>query len=70
MTFESASFIIGLGTLGPGIAIGLIGAAALLAMARNPQNAERIQLTMFVAFAFAEAIAIYGLVMALIIHFV
>ena len=69
MTNPSA-FAIGLGTIGPGIAIGLIGAAALLATARNPQVSDTIRTTMIIAIAFAEAIAIYALVIALILRFV
>jgi F-type H+-transporting ATPase subunit c len=65
-----SAFAIGLGTLGPGIAIGLIGAAALLAIARNPQSSDNIRTTMIIAIAFAEAIAIYALVIALILRFV
>lgn len=59
-----------IGTIGPALAIGLIGAAALIAMARNPQNSDRIQIAMVIAIAFAEAIAIYALVVALILKFV
>ncbi len=59
-----------IGTIGPALAIGIIGAAALLGMARNPQNSERIQIAMIIAIAFAEAIAIYALVVALILKFV
>lgn len=59
-----------IGTIGPAIAIGLIGASALIGMARNPENSDKIQLTMIIAIAFAEAIAIYALVVALILKFV
>jgi len=59
-----------IGTIGPALAIGLIGAAALFALARNPENSERIQVSMIIAIAFAEAIAIYALVVALILKFV
>lgn len=64
------AFVMGIGSIGPGIAIGMIGMAALLAMARNPENSDRIQLTMIIAIAFAEAVAIYSLVVALIMKFV
>ncbi len=67
---DSSSFAIGIGSIGPAIAIGLIGAASVLAMARNPEIADKIQITMIVAIAFAEAIAIYALVVALILKFV
>lgn len=59
-----------IGTIGPALAIGFIGAAAVMAMARNPGNSERIQIAMIIAIAFAEAIAIYALVIALILKFV
>lgn len=65
-----SAFIMGLGMLGPALAIGFIGAAALLSMARNPQISDRLQVTMIIGFAFAEAIAIYALVFALILKFV
>jgi len=60
---------IGLGVLGPGIGIGLIGAAALSGIARNPEATSKIQTNMILAIAFAEALAIYALVIALIIKF-
>lgn len=61
---------IGVGAIGPAIAIGLIGAAALNAIGRNPEASGKIQTNMILGFAFAEAIAIYALVIALIIKFV
>lgn len=60
----------GIGAIGPALAIGIIGAAALIAMARNPENSEKIQVAMVIAIAFAEAIAIYALVVALVLKFV
>jgi F-type H+-transporting ATPase subunit c len=58
------------GALGPGIAIGMIGAKGLDAIGRNPEASGKIQTSMIVAIAFAEAIAIYALVIGLIIKFV
>jgi F-type H+-transporting ATPase subunit c len=54
----------------PALAIGLIGQAGLSAMGRNPEAAGTIQTAMILAIAFAEAIAIYSLVVALVIKFV
>ncbi len=59
-----------IGTITPALAIGIIGAAGLIGMARNPQVADKIQISMIIAIAFAEAIAIYALVIALILKFV
>lgn len=70
MFANPSAFAIAVGTIAPALAIGAIGAAGLLAMARNPANSERIQLAMIIAIAFAEAIAIYALVVALILKFV
>jgi len=68
------SFAIGLtiavGAFFPSIAIGRIGAHALDAIGRNPEASNKIQTAMILAIAFAEAIAIYALVVALIIKFV
>lgn len=66
----AAAIAIGLGALGPGIGIGIIGGNAMEAMGRNPEAAGKIQVNMILAIAFAEAIAIYALVVALIIRFV
>lgn len=60
----------GFGALGPGIGIGLIGAKAMEALGRNPEAETGIRTNMILAIAFAEAVAIYVLVVALIIKFV
>lgn len=59
-----------LGTMTPAIAIAIIGATALRSIGRNPEAASKIQTAMILAIAFAEAIAIYSLVIALVIKFV
>jgi F-type H+-transporting ATPase subunit c len=58
-----------IGGLGPAIGIGMIGAKAVEAIGRNQEAASKIQTNMILAIAFAEAIAIYSLVIALIIKF-
>lgn len=55
---------IGVGSLGPGLAIGLIGAKAMEAIGRNPEATGKILVPMLLVSAFAEAIAIYALVIA------
>ncbi len=60
----------GLGAIGPGIGIGMIGSKAAEAIGRNPEAQGPIQTNMILAIAFAEAVAIYALVVALIIKFV
>ena len=64
------AIVMGLGTIGPGIGIGLLAGKAMEAIGRNPEATPKIQTNMILAIAFAEAIAIYALVIALIIKFV
>jgi F-type H+-transporting ATPase subunit c len=61
---------IAIGAIGPAIAIGMIGAKSVDAIGRNPEAADKVQAAMILTVAFAEAIAIYALVIALIIKFV
>lgn len=65
-----AGLAIGLGGIGPGIGIGLLVMGALQAIGRNPEAAPEIRTNMVLGIAFAEAIAIYGLVVALVLKFV
>ncbi len=60
---------IGAGAIGPGIGIGLIGLGAMQAIGRNPETENKIRTNMILAIAFAEAVAIYALVIALILKF-
>jgi len=66
----AAGLAIGLGAIGPGIGIGILALGALQAIGRNPEAAGQIQTNMFIGIAFAEAVAIYALVVALILLFV
>jgi len=67
--FATAAVIIG-GTMMPAVAIGMIGSKGLDAIGRNPEAASSVQTSMILAIAFAEAVAINALVVALIIKFV
>lgn len=66
----AAGATIAIGVIAPAFAIGLIGSKGLEAIGRNPEAAGKIQGPMVLAIAFAEAIAIYALVIALIVKFV
>ena len=61
---------IGLGLIGPGIGIGILGAAAMNAIGRNPEARGAIQTNMILAIAFAEALGIYALIAAIMLGFV
>ncbi len=66
----AVAFAMGIGAIGPGIGMGLLFAAGLQAIGRNPEATSKIQTNMILGAAFAEAIAIYALVIALILKFV
>ena len=59
-----------MGAIGPGIGVGLLVMGALQAMGRNPEAAGEIRTNMILGIVFAEAIAIYALVIALLLLFV
>lgn len=65
----ATALAIGLGVLGPGIAIGLIGGKAVEALGRNPEAESTIRNTMIMAIVFAESLAIFALVIAFILRF-
>lgn len=64
------ALVMGIGSIGPAIAIGMMAAKGLEAIGRNPEASGKIQTNMILGIAFAEAIAIYALVVALILKFV
>ena len=59
-----SALAIGLGSIGPALGIGLIGSKAMEAIGRNPDASTKILPAMLLGMAFAEAIAIYALVIA------
>lgn len=65
----SIALTIALGVIFPAYAVGKIGVAALEAIGRNPEAEGGVRTTMILAIAFAEAISIYVLVVALILKF-
>lgn len=62
--------VMAIGAMVPAVAIGWIGSKAVDAIGRNPEAASKVQTMAILAIAFAEAVAIYALVIALIIKFV
>ena len=65
-----AGIAAGLGMLGPGIGIGILGAGAMNALGRNPEARGPILTNMILAIAFAEALGIYALIVAVILAMV
>ena len=57
----------GIAVIGAGIGIGIIGTAAMEAMARQPEMHGKIQTSALILAAFVEAVALFGVVAALIV---
>lgn len=70
VTQVASAVTIALGAIFPAFSIGWIGSKAMEAIGRNPEAAGSILTNMILVVAFAEAIAIYALVVALAIKFV
>jgi F-type H+-transporting ATPase subunit c len=70
MKYLGAGLAMGLGSFGPALAIGNLVGRAMDALGRNPEAQPVIQTNMILGLAFAEAIAIYALVTAVMIGFV
>jgi F-type H+-transporting ATPase subunit c len=68
-TIIGAAFAVGLGAIGPALAEGRAVAAAMDAIARQPEAANTISRTLFVGLAMIETMAIYCLVIALLLLF-
>jgi F-type H+-transporting ATPase subunit c len=66
----AAGIAMGIGSIGPGLAIGNLVGKALEGIARQPEAAGKIQTAMFIGIAFAEAISLYALVVAFLLIFV
>ena len=67
MTGTMAIVGVGLSTIGPGIATGLIFAAYINGLARQPEARGLLQPIAFLGFALAEALALFGLVLAFVL---
>lgn len=70
LRFIGAGIAMGVGGAAPAIGIGWLVSKAMEALGRNPEAQPVIQTNMILGIAFAEAIAIYALVVAVMIGFV
>lgn len=59
----------GLAAIGPGIGIGYLVGQSVQAMARQPESAGTVRTTMFLGIAFAEALALIGFVVFILLKF-
>lgn len=62
LTGNIATVGYGLGTLGPGIGLGILIGKTVEGMARQPEVAGQLRTTMFIGVAFVELLALLGIV--------
>ena len=51
----------GLAAIGPGVGVGLVVSKTIESIARQPELAAKLQVTMWLGIAFTEALALIGL---------
>jgi F-type H+-transporting ATPase subunit c len=64
MSLLAKGLTIAIGGMMPALAIGFIGRSAMEGIARNPEAKKEMNTPMLLGMAFAEAIAIYALIIA------
>lgn len=69
ISIAAAALAVSFGAIGPALAEGRAVAAAMDALARQPEAANTISRTLFVGLAMIETMAIYCLVIALLLLF-
>ncbi|KVT41303.1 F0F1 ATP synthase subunit C [Burkholderia ubonensis] len=69
VSIVAATIAVSFGAIGPALAEGRAIAAAMDALARQPESAGAISRTLFVGLAMIETMAIYCLVVALLVLF-
>ncbi len=65
----AAAICIGVGAMGPALGEGRVAAAALAAIAQQPDEANTISRTLFISLAMIESTAIYCFVVSMILIF-
>ena len=69
VSIAAAALAVSFGAIGPALAEGRAVAAAMDAIARQPDSAGTVSRTLFVGLALIETMAIYCLVIALLLLF-
>jgi len=69
VAMASAALAIGIGTIGPALAQGNAIGKAVEGIARQPEAADNIRLTMLIGIAIIESLTIYAFVIALVLLF-
>ena len=67
MAYFGAALGMGLGMIGPALGLGMVGQKACDAIAKSPDAAGKIRMTMIIAMGMIEACAVYVLVVSVLI---
>ncbi len=68
LTVLGKGFAFGLAALGGAVGIGLVFLAAILGMARQPEQTAQLRTMAFLGFAFIEALVLIGFVLTFIMQ--
>ena len=63
----AVALVMGIATIGPALGQGTAAAKAMEGMARQPEMAGELRMTLIIAMAFMEALTIYGLLIAFLL---
>lgn len=67
--FIGAALAIGMGTIGPAIAQGMIGKTACEGIGKYPESYSKIRTTMLISMGIVETAAIYAFIVSLLLIF-
>jgi F-type H+-transporting ATPase subunit c len=65
--YIGAAFVMGIGTIGPALAQGIVGAKACETLGKYPESADKVRLSLFVILGLIESSAIYAFLIALML---
>lgn len=67
MAMLGAAIAMGLGTIGPALGQGMIGAKALECMGKDPASASKLRAPMILALAFVETAGVFAFAIAVML---
>lgn len=70
MALLAAGLCMGIGALGPAVGIGFLVGKSVEGIARQPEAAGEIRITMLIGVGMTEAVALYALVIGILLIFV
>lgn len=65
--FVGAAIAMGIGTVGPSLAQGLIGSKACENIGKYPESSSKIRMTMLISMGLVETCALYAFIVALMV---